>query len=257
MLRYTICALLIAVGLATSTSALQTTEAAGCDGLLLFGSKDSLNTAELQVANKDLKVQVSAEGLVLHLRLEPDSGWKRLTSDDSSAGTELQRVGWIRVFTCDTGRLLQSLEAESSADPERFVRFFEVKDVNFDGYLDIGVLREFGAKWGSQTWWMWDATSGKFVSNEFTKDLEQVKSNGLVLDAARHNINTGHMTDSTGCGATKDVSHVEQGPHLVLIHREEISIDPEGCTLTMLDRVDGSMQRSGVRQFPSLVGSHP
>jgi hypothetical protein len=80
---------------------------------------------------------------------------------------------------------------------------------------------------------------------------------GLVLDAARHNIIAGHMTDSTGCGATKDVYHVEQGPRLVLIHREEISIDPEGCTLTMLDRVDGSMQRSGVRQFPSLVGSHP
>jgi hypothetical protein len=257
MLRYAICGLLVAAGVAASTSAAQTVKAEGCDGLPLFGATDSLNTPDLRVANKDLKVKVSAEGLELHLRLEPDSRWKPLANNGSSAGTELRRVGWIRVFSCDTGSLLQSLEAESSADPEMFVRFFEVKDVNFDGCLDIGVLREFGAKWGSQTWWMWDATSRRFVSNEFTKELGQVKSNGLVLDAARHNIIAGHMTDSTGCGATKDVYHVEQGPRLVPIHQEDISIGPDGCTLTTLDRVDGSMQRSGVRQFPSLAGSHP
>jgi len=145
MLRHTICRLLIATGIGTSTAAAQTGKA-GCNELPLFGSKDSLNAAGLQVVNKDLRVQVNAEGLEFHLRLDPDRGWKPVDGNGSSAGTVLRRVGWIQVFDCGTGALLQSLEAESSGDPEMFLRFFEVKDVNFDGYLDIGVLREFGAK---------------------------------------------------------------------------------------------------------------
>ncbi len=256
MLRYAICCLLIAAGVATNSAAAQTTKSAGCNGLPWFGSKDSLNTADLQVAHKDLRVQVNKEGLELRLQLEPDPGWKPVASNGASAGIALQQVGWIHVFACDTGALLQSVEAESSGDPGMFLRFFEVKDVNFDGSLDIGVLREFGAKWGTQTWRVWDRGSRRFVSNEFTKALEQLKSNGLVLDTAQHNIIAGHMTDSTGCGPTKDIYHVE-GQRLVPIHEEKTSVGPDGCTLTTLDRVHGNMQRSDVRQFPSLRGSPP
>jgi hypothetical protein len=255
MCRYAICGLLIAAGVATITAAAQTGKAGGCNGIPLFESKDSLNTAELQVANKDLRVQVNAEGLELHLRLEPDRG-KPVVSKPSSGGAVLRQVGLIRVFACDTGALLQSVAAESSGDPGMFVRFFEVRDVNFDGYLDIGVLREFGAKWGSQTWWVWNPASRRFVSNEFTKALGQIKANGLVFDEATHNVTAGHMTESTGCGPTKDIYHVEQGLHLVPIHQENISVGADGCVLTTLDWVDGSMQRHDTR-FPNSPESHP
>ena len=254
MLRYAICNLLIAAAIASSAAVGQTAKAAGCNGLPLFGSKDSLNTPNLQVANQDLRVRVNPE-VELHLRLEPDTGWKPAASDRSSTSAGLRRVGWIRVLACDTGALLQSVEVESSGDPEMFLRFFEVKDVNFDGCLDMGVLREFGAKWGSQTWWVWEPASRSFVSNGFTKALEQVKANGLILDAAWHNIVAGHMTDSSACGPTRDVYHVE-GERLVPMHEEDIRVGSDGCTLTILDRVDGVMQRSDVRQFPNL-SSHP
>ena len=110
---------------------------------------------------------------------------------------------------------------------------------------------------GSQTWRVWDPASHSFVSNEFTKALEQVKANGLELDRAQHNIIAGHMTDSTACGPTKDIYQVESGSRLVPIHEENISVGPGGCTLTTLDRVNSAMQRSEVRQFPSVPGSHP
>jgi hypothetical protein len=118
------------------------------------------------------------------------------------------------------------------------------------------VLREFGAKWGSQTWWVWNPASRRFVSNEFTKALEQIKANGLVFDAATHNITAGHMTESTGCGPTKDIYHVEQGLQLVPIHQENIRVGADGCILTTLDWVDGSMQRHDTR-FPHSPESHP
>jgi hypothetical protein len=28
--------------------------------------------------------------------------------------------------------------------------------VKFDGYLDLAVLNEFGAKWGRYKYWLWD-----------------------------------------------------------------------------------------------------
>jgi hypothetical protein len=131
MRRYVFCCLLIAAGVATSPAAAQTGKAAGCNGLPLFGSNDSLNTADLQVANKDLRIQVNTEGFALRLRLEPEPGWKPVASDGSTSDAVLRRVGWIRVFTCDSGVSLQSLEVESSTDPGMFLRFFEVKDVNW------------------------------------------------------------------------------------------------------------------------------
>jgi hypothetical protein len=161
----------------------------------------------------------------------------------------VQRVGWIRVFSCETGAWVQSLEIESSSSPEQFLRWFEARGVNFDGYLDIAVVREFGAKWGRQTWWVFSPALGKFVSDEFTKALGQVSANGLVLDAARRDIIAGHLTSLTGCGATRDIYHVEQG-RLVPIHKEDISLRPDGCTLTARDRVNGQMQVTKVQHFP-------
>jgi hypothetical protein len=159
-------------------------------------------------------------------------------------------VGWIRVFSCETGALLQSLEVKTMSGPELFLRFFEARDVNFDGYLDIAVLREFGAKWGRQTWWVFAPASGKFISDEFTEELGQVSANGLVLDPARRNIVAPHLTYLTGCGRTRDVYHVEQDRHLVLIHQEDIHGSPGSCTLTTRDRVNGELQVTKVRHFP-------
>ena len=176
------------------------------------------------------------------MRLEPDSGWKPTTD-------AVQRVGWIRVFSCETGHVVQSLEAESTSSPEQFLRWFQARDVNFDGYLDIAVVRDFGAKWGRQTWWVFSPASGKFISDEFTTALEQVSANGLVLEPTRQNIIAPQLTDLTGCGATRDVYHVEEG-RLVLIHNESISFNPDGCTLTTRDRVNGQMRVTKVQQFP-------
>jgi hypothetical protein len=245
MFRSTVCGLLMAAGLTTSLVA-QTKpgEPVTCVGLPSFGPGDSLNTAGLRVENKDLRVTVSANGPELRLRLEPDTGWK-------SATNHVQRVGWIRVFSCETGALVESLEAESTSSPEQFLRWFDARDVNFDGYLDIAVVRDFGAKWGRQTWWVFSPALGKFISNGFTKALGQVSANGLELDRARRNIVAPKLTNLTGCGGTKDIYHVEQSDRLVLIHKEDIGArSGGGCTLTTRDRVSGQMQVTKVQRFP-------
>jgi len=209
--------------------------------------------AGLQVTTKDLLARVSPKGPDLHLRLEPDLGWK---SNQEIAGgpTVLQRVGWIRVFSCETGALVQSLEVKSlRGGPEFFLRFFEVKDINFDGYLDIAVVRDGGATWASQTWWLFSPASGKFVSNDFTQALSQIDNNGLKLDEARQNITVYRYSYPQGCGQTKDIYHVEQSQRLVLVHKEDPKSQGDSCQLTTRDLVEGEMRVTKVghlREFP-------
>ena len=225
--------------------AVVTASAAPCAGFRSFGPNDTLSTTEMRVENTDLRVRVSAKGPELHLRLEP-------VAYPGPESNDVHTVGWIRVFSCESGALLQSLEVGSSDNPKRFLQSFEMKDVNFDGYLDISVIREGGAKWVRQTWWMFSPALGRFVSDAFSKELGEVSHNGLELDSAHLDITARHLTDLTGCGPTKDIYHVEHG-RLVLIHQEAISFPPgnaPGCTLTTSDRMNGRLRVKKVQHFP-------
>src|SRR5262249_6088008 len=130
--------------------------------------------------------------------------------------------------------------------PETFLRFFEVGNVNFDGYLDLAVLRDFGAKWGAQTWWTFSPGAGTYVSNAFTEALAQGIANGLVLDAARHQIIAGHMA-AAGCDGTRDIYQVEDSNRLVLIHEERIDSQPDGFSVTTRDREGETMRVTKVQ----------
>jgi hypothetical protein len=252
IVRYAVGGLLLAVGLATALLA-QTSKLEHCRGLTLFGPNDSLNKVDLQVAGKDLLVRVTPNGPELHMRLEPDSGsW---SSQAAAKGADrVHRVGWIRVFSCETGALVQSLEVKTGwGGPEFFLRFFEVKDVNFDGYLDLAVLRDGGATWGNQVWWVFSPVSGRFVSNDFTKALSQIDNNGLYLDAVHQNITAYHYSYSEGCGSTKDIYHVEHHSRLMLVHGEDPEAMGNGCRLTTRDLINGEMRITKVQllhEFP-------
>jgi len=243
MFRSVVWALLLSAGLALSaTGQTRPAKGASCAGLPAFGPKDSLNQAGLKVEKKDLRVRVNAKGPDLHVQLVPDPSWKQMTD-------AAQRVGWIRVFSCEDGSLLQLPAVESLADPEMFLRFFQVADINFDGYLDVAALSESGAQWGRQQWWVFSPAEGKFISNEFTEAIGHVTANGLVLEADKRQILAGHLTQLTGCGGTKDIYGVEQD-QLIQMHTERVAVSPEGCTLTTSDRVSGQMRITSVQHFP-------
>ena len=220
-----------------------------CARLPLFGPHDSLNKPNLQVATKDVLVRMSPKGPELHLRLEPDPGWK--SSQGTSGGPSvLQRVGWIRVFSCETGAPTQSLEVESKwGGPEFFLRFFEVKDINCDGYLDVAVVRDGGATWGNQTWWVFSPASETFISDDLTQALSRIDNNGLKLDAVHQNITAYQYSYPQGCGMTKDVYHVEQNRRLVLVHEEDPDSEGDGCRLTTRDLLDGQLRVTKVQQL--------
>jgi hypothetical protein len=56
------------------------------------------------------------------------------------------------------------------------------QDVNFDGYLDIGVCQHGGAKWGRLHWYLYDPDKMKFYTNTLTRELSELTCAGLKAD---------------------------------------------------------------------------
>jgi hypothetical protein len=219
--------------------ALFLTAAAGlaqtCAGLPAFGPKEFRTLP----GTREMMLRVSAKGPALHIRIEPRADWK---ADPSVP----QIVGWIRILSCQTSAPIQLLEVKSFDTPDTFPQHLEARDVNFDGYLDLGVLREFGAKWGKLTWWTFSPQAGKFVSTAFTAALGEVSANGLTLDAQRRRIIAPHLFVF---GSIRDVYQVTDD-QLTLVHQETLEGVPDPCTVTLHDLVDGQMKTTGVKRLP-------
>lgn len=169
----------------------------------------------------------------------------------------LVHAGDIEVARCSDGRRLQLLPI-MAGQPIDFASTFRASDINFDGYLDFSVLGEFGGTWGSQLWWVYEPASGRFVQNELTRELGQLRNNGYQIDPEKHTIQIESLM--AGCPQLVTRYRVEDD-HLIKIH-EEIGKQiikasstrrdlPAGvpCTVAVSELVAGTMRVTQVRQF--------
>lgn len=83
---------------------------------------------------------------------------------------------------------IQTLNIESSCDDGFVSQFFRIEDINFDGYLDIAAPLDHGAKWASFNYWVFDAKSGKFITNALTKQLRGLGGNEMILSPKEQTI---------------------------------------------------------------------
>jgi hypothetical protein len=151
----------------------------------------------------------------------------RLLPDWSLAGTwdRPHHVGRIEISRSDRPRHVQAIDVESMADVSLFVKSVRTEDVNFDGYLDIGTLYEFGAKWGSYRCLVFGPSSGRFARTALTQDLEEIRRNGLTFDPASKTVSTGFLV--LGEGIVSKTWKVQEG-RLVLAEVRERKRDASG-----------------------------
>jgi hypothetical protein len=95
------------------------------------------------LAGTSFRLRVRADVPALRLTL------RRLAPGDAN---HLVHVADIEVARCSDGRNIQTLPV-AGYDQELTAHSLHAEDINFDGYLDIGVLVEYGAKWGSESFW--------------------------------------------------------------------------------------------------------
>jgi hypothetical protein len=86
--------------------------------------------------------------------------------------------------------------------------FFNVQDVNFDGFADIGVPNEGGAKWASYTYWIFDPKTGTFITTPVSKDLAKIGFNLISFDEQKKQITT---TNMPGVSSERSVYQFREG----------------------------------------------
>lgn len=131
-------------------------------------------------------------------------------------GNEPVHAGDIEVARCEDGSTLQILPI-MAYQPIDFGATFDAADVNFDGYLDISVLAEYGGTFGRRVWWLYDPASRKFVKKELTGELDRLANNGYHLDRKNHEFVVEGLL--VGCPSLVTRYRVE-GNHLIVVHKE-------------------------------------
>lgn len=124
--------------------------------------------------------------------------------------------------------------------PEVTLCDVRVEDVNFDGYLDIAVVTDFGAKWAGFKYWLYDPKTGRYVSNHLTRQLSKLWAGEILFDRPTRTVSVRNYVFD---GVVHEVFKVNHN-HLILLQQERINAneDPAKSTVTLLKRIHGKMQ---------------
>jgi hypothetical protein len=175
-----------------------------------------------------LQIQISSQLAPYRFTLIPEPA--------AAVDENLHHVGRIEISKPGADAILQTIEVKSNWN-DSVCRLFDAKDVNFDGYLDISVVREGAGTWASRDYYLFDPQSGRFITNDVTHDLDELKDNGISVDWKEHEIRASFMVSL--CGGM-DVYRIENG-RLVKVEEDTVRIDAERhqCETTVRRRIDG------------------
>jgi len=151
--------------------------------------------------------------------------FRLIPTSDSRWSNDPRFVGKIEISRIGDKRLLQAIDVTVVEDVSSFTSTFCAEDINFDGYLDLKVLSEHGAKWGSYQYWVFDPVSGKFVTSKLTEQLGEIKANTYVWSSSSRTLRVGFLNlDQARIGETYQIENAG----LTLIEIEDRVKDCEG-----------------------------
>lgn len=111
------------------------------------------------------------------------------TDNPKKMSEEVYQVGWIRASLPGDESHVQMIAVEMDEPDNNWPQWgLNRQDVNFDGYLDIGVCRHGGAKWGRYYWYLYDPDKMEFYTNTLTKELSELTCAGLKADPKTNRI---------------------------------------------------------------------
>ncbi|HEY4343974.1 MAG TPA: hypothetical protein VGN05_06505 [Parvibaculum sp.] len=168
----------------------------------------------------------------------PSFDFSLIWHSDKATGTRvLDRIEIRRKGEPQPFQVLDKVE--SNLPPDIANSGFELLDLNFDGYLDLRVMRLVPA--GPNTPyqnWLWSKDEGKFVENP---GLDEITS--PQFDAESQEIVSHWRSSAAEHGA--DVYSYD-GATPVLIHRETDKMAEGGaCLRTFYDRIEDELRKTG------------
>jgi hypothetical protein len=153
------------------------------------------------------------------------------------SGPWLDHVGRIVISSQKPSSKAQVIEVKTFAGSDMFVRFFKAEDINFDGYLDIAVVNDYGAKWGRYKYWLFDKKSGRFVTNRLTRKLGRLSYNTIDLNSNDKRIKIGFFYGVCPQSRTYRILKGE----LVLTEIEERECEMNGAKVLIKRPINGKL----------------
>ena len=119
-----------------------------------------------------------------------------------------------------------------------------LEDINFDGFLDMGILYDTGASYEWVRYWMWDRDRGGFQLDEA---LEALHLGEIIVDA-RAKTFTSYYADSASDYIERTFQYIDGAP--VLIRQEEAvyNVERDKVVTTIQERIDGELKVVEVRE---------
>src|SRR5262245_4038110 len=119
----------------------------------------------------------------------------------------LHHVGRVEVCKQGSSAPFQTIQINAYPDVSLWISNFHILDVNFDGYADLAALYDFGAKFGSYQYWIFDPKSQRFVQNRLTDELREIRANDHAFDPASKTLHARYLNfDESVIGETYRVS---------------------------------------------------
>lgn len=136
--------------------------------------------------------------------------------------------GYIEIFKDnDRTNLVQKIELDPNMWlPGEIPLFFTVQDINFDGYADIGIAVEGGAKWGSYQYWVYDKEIQSFVTAHITEEFRKLRFNAIKFDKEKKQIKVGGFLNGIE-GSWVEIYQYEKGDLRLIDRQEKMFVEGE------------------------------
>lgn len=192
-----------------------------------------------------LRIQINPRLAPYNFQVIPDLA----VSDSPGSNNPTHHVGWIEISVGESSSMLQKIDVRTKAGVSSLTRYFRAEDVNFDGFLDIAVLYDFGAKWGSVNYWLYDKRTGRFITSSLTRELKRITHADKELDNKTKTI---RFVSYVGT-CPQNESYKIMNRHLVLIGTEERICTVKGQKVFVKKRIDGRMKLVKIKRTTEAV----
>jgi hypothetical protein len=172
------------------------------------------------------RVRVARDLPPLEIRLLPPAGG----AATAGAPAEPREIGRLEIARPGEPAAVQTIVVRGTGGAEPLARFTRLEDANFDGYADLLVASDVGARGISYQFYLFDPPSGSFVQDDLAREMSaRLQGDSLELQRITGGIALRQKTAGCQTGFVWLERFVVEDGHLVKIEEQEQLQAPEGC----------------------------
>jgi hypothetical protein len=200
-------------------------------------------------------VQVHAGMPVFEVRILPGPPSQAAWNLPAEAQIRPHPIGRVEITRRGEAKPFQTITVTGLGSPYN-LQSTRFDDANFDGYADLLLGNEGGAKWGGYAIYFYDPASGSFVETALSREMsEQLEGNEMTFQPATRTIEVGRLID--GCQDAGPVieTFAFQGGHLRRTGQTDLVQAKEGCYEVTRLFFAGGVKEVGRRRAPERDGT--